>query len=143
MKKEDFDFVSHQNEKKFVISEEEIEEACSDVDLNSIAASEDSEIDRLTRRRNSVHDSDSEYNADVEDDDNISYSSLALDKEIINSVLDGSDERMRAAANAKYKKNLHVFFANLESFRGSCVCWSGSNGQKGYSIAWLCISLRR
>jgi len=104
-------FLPEKTHKDFIISDEEIFEACDDIDLDSIANKEDlDELEGLTFEKNHV-DSDAcsseDYNADVEDDEsngskNSNYG-IALDSDIVKTVLDGSDDRRRSRTNEKFK----------------------------------------
>lgn len=108
MSQDKIDFVSKENEARFVISEEDLEDACMDVDLQTVAPEYISAMENeklTTQRLADTRDADSysDYNADVEDDDDISYG-LAIDDEIVNDVLGGSEQRKKDQVNEKVKK---------------------------------------
>jgi len=114
-KKNDVEFISTETEEQFVISDEEIY-GCQDIDfLDAGAAVDEGETsDMLTSPRRDS-DSNSDYNADIEDhtytsfkdrkeDDDDDYG-MALDDDIVKNVLDGSEDRMRGRTNEKFKKH--------------------------------------
>jgi len=119
-KGDDFNFLSEED-RNFVISDDEINGACDDIDLDSIASAEQKDQDELegltntdTNRNRSDSDgsASADYNADIEcDEDSTSRSSnygIALDDDIVSRVLDGSNDRMKGRMNEKHKKSLQV-----------------------------------
>lgn len=115
-KGDDFNFLSEED-RNFVISDDEINGACDDIDLDSIASAEQKDQDELegltntdTNRNRSDSDgsASADYNADIEcDEDSTSRSSnygIALDDDIVSRVLDGSNDRMKGRMNEKHKK---------------------------------------
>lgn len=113
---DDFNFLSEED-RNFVISDEEIDGACDDIDLDSLASEQkdQEELEGLTNRNRNRNRSDSDesastdYNADIECDEDSARSrssnyGIALDDAIVSSVLDGSNDRMRGRMNEMHKK---------------------------------------
>ena len=111
---DDFNFLTEEN-RNFLISDEEIDGACDDIDLDSIASDQkdEEEVAGLTNTNRNRSDSDgsasTDYNADIECDEDSARSrssnyGIALDDAIVSSVLDGSDDRMKGRMNEKHKK---------------------------------------
>lgn len=99
-REKNFDFVSKEDEKDFVIGEDELEDACMDVDLRA----DDPETTTLTNRKKMK---DSNFGAEdsrrTGSDDDGSYN-IAIDDDIVENVLGGSQERMREQNSENTKK---------------------------------------
>jgi len=110
---DDFNLLSADRSKDYDISNEEIDAACSDIDLDSQHDTKDDldGLEGLTSNNIDLADNDAcsfEYNVDVvsktDDKSCDSTYGIALDSDIVNSVLDGSDDRRRSRKNEKFKK---------------------------------------
>lgn len=122
---DDFNFLTEENR----ISDEEIDGACDDIDLDSIASEQkdERELAGLTSTNRNRSDSDesasTDYNADIECDEDSARSrssnyGIALDDDIVSKVLDGSDDRMKGRMNEKYKKVCKCGMLLLAGFVG-------------------------